>query len=127
MPLHAYRHRPLPPPPPPAACCPAALQRAVVRPVTGEQLVSPSVCVKRLDLATMAAEDQDFTSEFRLEPRPGAGAGGHSALATGWHMRELNLCLAEMRCTVPSCSGLLWDSDSDCGQVPASFIQQSSS
>lgn len=45
----------------------------MVRPVTGEQLVSPSVRVKCLDLATMAPQDQDFTAEFRLEAHAGAG------------------------------------------------------
>ncbi|GAB4820494.1 hypothetical protein N2152v2_007540 [Parachlorella kessleri] len=51
----------------------SALQRAVVRPVSGDQLVSPPVLLKGLDLATMAAADQDFTADFRLEAQPGAG------------------------------------------------------
>lgn len=56
-----------------------------MRPVKGEQLASEGVRVQTLDLATMAPSDQDFTAQFRLEPRAGAGAHaspGGCSLAT---------------------------------------------
>lgn len=66
-------------PPPGLALRPAALQRGLVRAVPASEVVTEAVCVKTLDLATMAARDQDFTAEFRLEPRPGGARGGE-----GW-------------------------------------------
>lgn len=50
-----------------------ALQRAVVRCVAPQHLLSEPACVHSLDLATMRAAEQDFTSPFTLTP--GAGAG----------------------------------------------------
>ncbi|KAI3435512.1 hypothetical protein D9Q98_001578 [Chlorella vulgaris] len=48
-----------------------ALQRAVVRCVAPQHLLSEPACVHSLDLATMRAAEQDFTSPFTLTP--GAG------------------------------------------------------
>jgi type I protein arginine methyltransferase len=49
----------------------SALTEALVRPVHPQDLCTEGVLVKSLDVATMTAEDQDFTAEFTL--RPGAG------------------------------------------------------
>ncbi|PRW18336.1 putative arginine N-methyltransferase 3 [Chlorella sorokiniana] len=43
-----------------------ALRRAVVRAVRAQDLISEAQCVQRFDLATMSADDQDFTAPFRL-------------------------------------------------------------
>ena len=51
-----------------------ALKRAVVRAVAPQHLLSEPAAVQRFDLATMTADDQDFTAPFRLTV--GAGALG---------------------------------------------------
>jgi protein arginine N-methyltransferase 3 len=51
--------------------------RALVTPVRPKDIITPSVVVKELDLATMAPEDQDFSAEFVLV-LGGPGARGSS-------------------------------------------------
>ncbi|PSC72845.1 putative arginine N-methyltransferase 3 isoform A [Micractinium conductrix] len=43
-----------------------ALRRAIVRPVLAQHVISEPTCVQSFDLATMKADDQDFTASFRL-------------------------------------------------------------
>lgn len=83
-----------------------ALKHAVVRAVAPQHLLSEPALVRRFDLATMAASDQDFTAPFRLTV--GAGAlqqGGWRALEwvagackEGMHAALSGCCLCTYAC-----------------------------